>query len=335
MSDLSPTVTSGTGEWFDAAQPARSVSAASVLDRSRNPHTGPSAPDLDQHIGDLIDGPGREIRPHRALKHPTGATTTITGPGGPPRRSRAVMIAGTALTAAVLVGGTVAGVTYFADGGKDTTSVLELGVVGKNSPRTVSALTEGRTQATFELTSAATRVTVRSEDLGDNLYRMTTADDSGVLPRAAVERDTVRLALEPDSDGGARAVEIVLSAKVTWTLRFADVVDEQNVDLTGGRIAGIDVAGGARRAEIQLPAATGTVPVKFAGEVDELAMSAPAGNPVRVQVKGGVGTVSAGAKTLRDVPPGSTLTPKDWSRGNRYDVEAASRVTLLSINSAP
>jgi hypothetical protein len=44
--------------------------------------------------------------------------------------------------------------------------------------------------------------------------------------------------------------------------------------------------------------------------------------------------VAAGTVTLRDVKPGSTLTPKDWKVADRYDVTAAARVTLLSVDSA-
>jgi hypothetical protein len=40
----------------------------------------------------------------------------------------------------------------------------------------------------------------------------------------------------------------------------------------------------------------------------------------------------AGNRTLRKVAPGSTLTPKNWRVKDRYDVDAKSRVTLLSVD---
>ncbi|GGQ78098.1 hypothetical protein [Couchioplanes azureus] len=319
-------------EWFDAANPARTVSAQSVLDRSRRPLAGFPPAGADDHIGDVLDGPGREIRPHRAPKHPA-EPAPAPGMPAPPRRNRGVMVAGLALTAAVLLGGTVAGVTYFSGSDSDLTSVLELGV-GATSQRTVTGPLEGRTAASLDLVSAAKRVTVRSEDLGDSLYKMTTAEDSGFLPKAAVAQDAVRLELTPDGKGDTGTVEVVLSAKVVWTLRFSGAAEEQVLDLQSGRIAGIDLIGGARRAQIQLPAAAGTVPLKASGTVEELAMTSPAGNPVRVRVKGGATTVAAGDKTLRDVPPGSTVTPKNWATNDRYDVEADSRLILLSIDTA-
>jgi hypothetical protein len=51
-------------------------------------------------------------------------------------------------------------------------------------------------------------------------------------------------------------------------------------------------------------------------------------------MQGGAKTVAAGKVTLRDVKPGSTLTPKDWKVANRYDVDASARLTLLSVDNA-
>ena len=67
------------------------------------------------------------------------------------------------------------------------------------------------------------------------------------------------------------------------------------------------------------------------GAVDELSITAPTGSPVRVRFGSGANTVAAGGKTLRHLTPGSTLTPKDWKIPHRYDVDAASRVTLLTV----
>ena len=285
---------------FDAPAALAAPAAFAEPAPERARHSRPAEVD-DDGIGDLIGGPGHEIRPHRATRHPAAPS----GPAGhplAPRRSRGVLIAGLALTTAVLFGATVAGVTYFAGPDKDISSVLELGTADKSEQRTATAPVAGRTAAGFDLVSAVSRVTVRSEDLGDQLYRVTTADDSGVLPKPVLAEDEVQLYLTPEGDEGvAGAVDVVLSTRVTWTLRFSGAADEQILNLQGGRVAGIDLLGRARRTAIQLPAAAGTVPLKVTGAVDELAMTSPAGNPVRVQLKGGAKNVADGARTLRDV----------------------------------
>jgi len=52
---------------------------------------------------------------------------------------------------------------------------------------------------------------------------------------------------------------------------------------------------------------------------------------VRVKVGGGAKTVVAGNRTIKDVPPGSTLTPKNWAVPNRYDVGAGAPITALTV----
>jgi hypothetical protein len=327
-----PAPTSGAPFLPPAAGPAplplRSMTGESAAVQARPSHLAPPV-DQDEGIGDFIGGPGREIRPHRAARHPHAAGAEPPYLPEPPR-SRAVMVAGLVLTLAVLVGATVAGVAYFSGSDKSLTSVLELGA-GKSDNRTATAAMDGRTAASFELATAVTKVTMRSEDLGDDLYRISTAEDAGIIPKPVLSQDRVQLNLVPDGDGSTGAVEVVLTSRVLWNLRFAGATDEQHIDFTGGDVGGIDLVGGSRLTEIALPRPAGTVALKVTGAVDELSLTSPAGNPVRVQMQGGAKTVAAGARTLRDVKPGSTLTPKDWATNNRYDVTAQARVTLLSV----
>jgi hypothetical protein len=237
-----------------------------------------------------------------------------------------------ALSTTVLLGGAVAGVAYV--GGEDAslTSVLRLGSDDSDG-KVATAPLDGRRTASFELVAATTKVTVRSRDLGDDLYKITAADDSGTAPKPVLTENRVQLMLSPDGDGAAGVVEVVLSNKVTWQLGFGGGADEQIIDFTGGRISTLTLSGGSRRVDLALPVPVGTVPVRVTGAIEDFSISSPAGNPVRVRVDSGAKTVAAGERTLRDVEPGSTLTPKDWKVPNRYDVDAASRVTLLTVKS--
>lgn len=335
-----------SGHWRDGApisgapaSPASSVSRAFVEPDAPAPDSDvlPPAPGAahrlsdvgrrrpeDDHIGDLVGDSAHEIRPHRA-GHPPAA----------PRRSPGVLVAGLGLTAAVLFGGTAAGVAYYSGAEDDgPAGVQELGVGARTADRVASAPIEGRTEASFDLVSAVTKVTLRSADLGDMLYRVTTAEDSGMLPKPVLERQGVQLNLTPEGAAvtGTGELDVTLSSRVTWSLRFSGGADERQLDLEQGKIGAISFQGGSRRTSIRLPEAAGTVPVRIDGAIDELAMTSPTGNPVRVKVNGGAQTVAAGARTLTDIEPGSTLTPKGWATDDRYDVEAKSRVTLLTVD---
>lgn len=281
--------------------------------------------DMPGGIGDFIGGPGRDIRPHRVGDTPAQPVER--------RRSRLATAATVLLSTVVLLGGAVAGVAFFAGEDESLTSVLRLGSDGSGG-KVATAPLDGRGKASFELIAATTKVTLRTQDLGDRLFRITSAGDSGTAPSPVVSGDRVQLLLSPDGEGASGNVEVLLSTKVTWGLRFVGGTDEQVVDLTGGKISSIDIAGGSRRVDLRLSQPTGTVPVRVTGAVDELSVLSPAGSPVRVKVASGAKTIAAGDKTLRDVEPGSTLTPKDWKVANRYDVDAASRVTLLTVRNA-
>ncbi|MCA2216801.1 hypothetical protein [Jidongwangia harbinensis] len=314
------------GEPWDAnaPSPVRWLGAA---------HTPPSGV---PGVGDVLGGEGREIRPHRAGRgdHAPSAGPQEAPSGAVPHRSRAVTIATVALSTVVLLAGGLAGVVFFAGPDSDLTSVLRLGAGTARQDNVATAPLAGRTAASFEMAAATTKVTVRTQDLGDDLYRITAADEAGTVPQPVVSDDRVQLQLSSDGERTSGAVEVLLSTKITWSLRFVGAADEQILDLTGGRVSSVDLAGGTRRVDLTLAQPTGTVPVRVTGAIDDLSVTSPSGNPVRVQVGGGAKTVTAGERTLRDVPAGSTLTPKDWAAPNRYDVDAAARLTLLAVRTS-
>lgn len=253
----------------------------------------------------------------------------------PERRSSRLVTAGMALLGVVALAVVAfTGVVYYS--GEDSRITDVLGGGGGTGQQVISGPMNDLNLATFELMAATDRVRLRIDDLGDDLYRVSAPEGSGVRPSAEIRDERLRVDLNRENAGSGGEVEVVLTAKVRWTIRFSGYSAERIVDLTQGRIKAIELVGGTRRAEMNLAQAVGTVPMKITGGIDELILRAPSGSPVRVKVGGGAGTVTAGSKTLKDVKPGSTLTPKDWTSGNRYDVDAVAPVTLLTVEtSAP
>jgi hypothetical protein len=280
--------------------------------------------------GDFGTG-GHEIRAHRAARHEPAVhdqnaqhgvahgELRLAPPVGAPRRSRTVMAGVIGLAVLILLGGAAAGMMFYSGSGGD-----------KAGGKTISAPLDGRKAASFELVAATTKVNVKTQDLGDRLYKITSADDT--LPIAVVSDDRVQLHLTADDTNADGQVEVLLSTKVRWALRFVGGADQQVVDLTGGKVSGLQVLGGSRRLQLALPKPAGTVPISVTGSIEDFSITSPKDSPVRVQVESGAKTVAAGDRTLRDVQPGSTLTPKGWNVPNRYDVDAAARVTLLSVD---
>jgi hypothetical protein len=245
----------------------------------------------------------------------------------PPRRQSRLVTAGmTVLGLVALAVVALTGVVYYSGDSNQITDVL-----GGGDQRVVTGPLEDRTIATFELLAATDRVQLRIADLGDDLYRISSPEGAGIKPSAEMRDDRLRVDVTRDDAGVGGEVEVLLAAKVRWTIRFSGYSAERIVDLSAGRVRGIEIVGGTRRAELTLAQAAGTVPMKITGGMEELILRAPSGSPVRIKVGGGAGSVTAGSRTLRDVAPGSTLTPKDWTTGNRYDVDAVAPVTLLTV----
>jgi hypothetical protein len=264
-----------------------------------------------------------------------GSASPGSAPAGRPRQSRVVTFGMTVLGVVALAAIALTGIVYYSGPDSKVSEVLQLGNGGAGQQSAVSAPLDGRTIGSFELMAATDRVRLRLADLDGDLYRISAAEGSGIYPNAELRDDAVRLDLSRDAENGnGGEIEVVLSAEVRWTLRFSGYAAERVLDLSEGRITRLDVVGGTRRAEVTLAKATGTIPMKITGGVEELLLRAPASSPVRVKVGGGAATVTAGSRTLRDVKPGSTLTPKDWQNADRYDVDAAAPITLLTVENA-
>lgn len=327
---------SDTGSWQTGesapvadtpAWPATDTPAWRPTDTGSWPTGEPTAWRSDTGARDV-----RELRELRAAPTTEPAAPPRVAETLPPRQPRIITIGIAVLSAIVLLAGTIIGVVYFSGSDDSLNSVLKLGATSA-AGRVVSAPLDNRSTASFELLAGANVVNVKIGELGDDLYRISTPEDAGIRPSPVLRDDALQLQVNQDGDGTGGEIDVVLAAKVTWSLRFSGYVQEEHVDLTDGQVSAIDMVGATKHAELQLPKPSGTVPIKVAGAIEALTLQSPAGSPVRIQVGGGAQTVVAGTRTLRDVAPGSTLTPKDWATNNRnrYDVTAASRVTALSV----
>jgi hypothetical protein len=283
----------------------------------------------DNSVG---DGRPDNARPDAGRGPDTTGSPALPGDRLPPRQPRVVTLGMAILGVVVLLAGTVIGVVYFSGDDNSLPKMLSLGSDNSGPRRTVSAPLDNRNTATFELLAAVSTVHVSIGELGDDLYRISTPDDAGIKPSPVIKVDDVQLQVTKDGNGTASEVDVVLSAAVRWELRFSGYADQQQIDLSNGDISSVAMTAGMHTAELELPTPDGTVPVTISGAVDQLTMRSPADSPVRVEVGGGARNVVAGSRTLRDMPAGSTLTPKDWkAQSNRYDVTASAAIGSLNV----
>jgi hypothetical protein len=199
----------------------------------------------------------------------------------------------------------------------------------------VTAARGDRDAATLDLVSGAAVVTVRTADIGDDLYRVSTPDDRADVPRVSTQDDRVAVALaadDPDGAPGKSAVDLFLSRAVGWTVRISGGADAVRVDLRDGRVEAVDLASGVSTVELWLPRPDGTATVTETGGVSRFAVHVPPDVAARVTVAGGAGTADINGTVRSGVPATTTFDTPDWgAAAHRYDVRLVGGVSQFSL----
>jgi hypothetical protein len=203
---------------------------------------------------------------------------------------------------------------------------------GTESANAISAPLNGRTEAVFDVVNGATSMNLRTTDLGDELYRISTPDGSSVVPQATEQGDRVQLFLVRSGAQGAGAVDIALNASVNWDLRVTGGVDQSVIDMSGSKLKGVDLAGGATRIELKLPRPDGTMKVRMTGGVNQFLVYTADSVPVRVRVGSGAGQLVLDGRTHNGIAPGALFTPPQWDDGgDRIDLDAIAGMATLTV----
>ncbi|MDG4824310.1 hypothetical protein O7635_20865 [Asanoa sp. WMMD1127] len=197
---------------------------------------------------------------------------------------------------------------------------------------TVTGPRAGLDAATFELASGVTTVTVRVADLGGDLYRVRTPDDASVAPWIARDGADLRLVTQGTGLGGPADVEVTLHRAVRWHLRLGGGAQQEEIDLRGGAVSGVEFVAGAGRIALTLPAPRGTVPVRMTGGAGEFRIQVTGDAPARVRVGGGAGSVVVDGVARTGIPGNTVIEGTGWaSAGDRYDVDVAAGVSSLVL----
>jgi len=194
----------------------------------------------------------------------------------------------------------------------------------------VSAPRDGRHSAVLDLVSGAGEVTVRTTDLGDRLYRISTPDGTGQVPRVDERDDVATVRLDHVAGNGPASVEILLSSAVIWTVHLDAGATALRMDLRDGPVAGVDVNRGVSTAELWLSRPKGTVPVRETGGAGTFTVHLPSGVPVRARLAGGAASATVDGATRSGLPGGAELGSADPSGG--YDIDAVGGVSALRVD---
>jgi hypothetical protein len=208
---------------------------------------------------------------------------------------------------------------------------------------TTSAPSHAVTVSRGDLTRAALKVTagtpfldVSMGRLGGTLLRVSTPDGAPVRPVLSGSQLIVLSlagATGPSVQGSGYVVKVVLNSAVTWSLDLAGGTQRTQVDLRGGKVAGVAVMAGSAVLDVSLPRPSGTLPFLLAGGVSQFRLSLPGGVPVQVTVGGGASSVSVDDQKLTGIAGGTVLTPPGWaSATSRFDIDAISGFSQLTVS---
>jgi hypothetical protein len=187
----------------------------------------------------------------------------------------------------------------------------------------------------IEVTGASALLQIRSADLGEMLFSVA-AIDGATMPSVVDTPSGPRLSLPDAAAASAGRTEVQLNSKVRWTIRLTGRSTAQEIDMSAGGLARIELIGGASRAVLQLPRPAGAVPLRVTGAVSDLHIRAGKGDPVRLRLGKGADTATLDGTTERNVKSGAALTSPGWrSAKNRYDVSASVRVGSVLVEHTP
>ncbi|MGW4940806.1 hypothetical protein ACWEOZ_04345 [Actinoplanes sp. NPDC004185] len=327
-----PAHAAGATDLFRPLGPAGPTNAAGAPDPTRS--TGPDHP-LGRAGASDPAGPTYFTPPADGgrLDGDAGENEPAPGDGqpemGPAQPGRGWLVgAGIAAAALLLTGAAVVALSRDGDPGPTPSGWGPPVAAAPAAPHLATAARDGRTSAGFDLIDGAERVTLRAADLGDTLYRITTPDAGAVVPRTDEQGGRVRLRL----DGDAGSVDITLNAAVRWDLRIAGGAQLSTIDLSAGRVGGVDLAGGASRIALRLPRPDGTLSVRMSGGVSLFDVRTAERTPVRVRVGRGAGQVTLDGQRHAGVAAGRTFTPASWAAAvDRVDVDAAAGMSALTV----
>lgn len=188
--------------------------------------------------------------------------------------------------------------------------------------------------AVLDLPRGAAHLAVRATDDATALYRARGAPDTFSID---VLRSRVSLSwpmsLKRLVGLGRSDVALELGSEVGWKIEARGGLYQCGLDLTGLRIEGVEISGGGKDVQVDLPAPRGTVPVTISGGVHQVSVTRPHGAAMRVSITGG-GATDLTIDTLALGSLGGKVrweTP-GWDRENeRYEVEIRGGASRLSI----
>ncbi|SNY75590.1 hypothetical protein [Paractinoplanes atraurantiacus] len=193
----------------------------------------------------------------------------------------------------------------------------------------------------FDLASSVGELNLTLGRPGVGPVQVSSPPGSGLAPAVAVEGTTIRLTTAPTGVAGTGKVDVVLDARIAWTIRMSAGVRAATFELGGGTVREVDLGGGADTVQLALPGGDRVLPVRMSGGVREWSIVTEGEVPVRVVARSGAGEVTLYGRRQEGIARDTTLTAGDGPApeaptasgdGPGLDVTAAAGFGSLTVS---
>jgi hypothetical protein len=187
--------------------------------------------------------------------------------------------------------------------------------------------------ASLQLEAGAGEVTVRTADLGTDLYRVST--NPGAENRITVRQSGSRITMAGASQqtgSNLNQLDVQLDRKVRWELVLNGGSSQEYVDLSQGQIQSLDLSAGAYQMHVNLGKTAGSVPVKVTGGATDLILHLPSDTGANLHVSGTVNQVTIDGDNHGRVTGGGSFTVGSGGAEDGYLIDCKAGLNTLTVS---
>jgi septal ring-binding cell division protein DamX len=183
----------------------------------------------------------------------------------------------------------------------------------------------------FILADGVTELSVRTADLGDEPFQVSTPAGSGLDVDTTFADGVLRIANESTGDGSGK-LEVRLNKEIVWHLQLNEGVRLGEFVMGTGTVSRIDLDGGGQTYDISLGRLSRTLPIRMTGGVRTWRIKTAEQVPVEVNVGNGAGDVTLYGDSNGGTGSGETVRSGDLDDEPGLDIDAAAGVGSLEVS---
>jgi DNA-binding MarR family transcriptional regulator len=188
--------------------------------------------------------------------------------------------------------------------------------------------------ARLVVSSGVSRLTLRADNALTRLYQ---ARFEGPPPNIATKDGVVTIRYPRRLwvlVSEQRRAEVTLNCTIPWSIVIQGGAAEVDARLEGLHLASLEVTGGLSMIHLELPDASGVVPIRISGGASTIFLRRPAGVAARAHLKGWVSTFIFDDQHFGDVGNNAWLQSTDFDpTASYFDIEVASSASTVTITS--